>query len=220
MAACFRPRILTAFALNKPLTNVVESGFGPSLAGRAVFRHHRPRFVFDSSSIPHRLGGETRVTTGLMLRFHLSAVSLSLAFVVGSAAGPALATDQTAQVEPEPADAAVAPEPPARDYLVYFDFDETEIGPDAANVLDRVAQGVFSVGSSSVTLIGHADTAGPANYNQWLSERRAFAVREYLLGKGLAADMVVKGRGEEDPRVRTPDGVKEQENRRVEIQIN
>lgn len=144
---------------------------------------------------------------------------------MASAAGPALATDQTAQVETEPADGAVAdgavaPEPPARDYLVYFDFDKTEIRPDAASVLNRVAQGIFSVGSSSVTLIGHADTAGPASYNQWLSERRAFAVREYLLGKGIATDMIAKGRGEEDPRVSTPDGVKEQENRRVEIQIN
>lgn len=139
---------------------------------------------------------------------------------MASAVGPAFADARTAQLDTEPADGAVAPEPPARDYLVYFDFDEAEIRPDAAGVLDRVSQGVFSVGSSSVTLIGHADTAGPANYNQWLSERRAFAVREYLLGKGIATDMIAKGRGEEDPRVSTPDGVKEQENRRVEIQIN
>ena len=156
-----------------------------------------------------------------MPRFRFYALSLSLlAFIVSLAAAPAFGSEQTAQTDTEPAEGIVAPEPPARDYLVYFDFGEAEIRPDAASVLDRVAQGVFSVGSSSVTLTGHADTAGPANYNQWLSERRAFAAREYLLGKGIAADVVAKGRGEDDPRVSTPDGVEEQENRRVEIQIN
>ena len=117
-------------------------------------------------------------------------------------------------------DEAPAAEPPARDYLVFFDFDKTDIGPDAASILDRAAQGIFAIGSSNVTLVGHADTSGPARYNQWLSERRAFAVRQYLLGKGIAADVITKGRGEEDPRVDTNDGVEEQENRRVEIRIN
>ena len=131
---------------------------------------------------------------------------------------------ETAQVATESADdlgpEAPAAEPPARDYLVFFDFDKTDIGPDAASILDRAAQGIFAIGSSNVTLVGHADTSGPARYNQWLSERRAFAVRQYLLGKGIAADVITKGRGEEDPRVDTNDGVEEQENRRVEIRIN
>ncbi len=131
---------------------------------------------------------------------------------------------ETAQVASESADElgneAPAAEPPARDYLVFFDFDKADIGPDAASILDRAAQAIFAIGSSNVTLVGHADTSGPARYNQWLSERRAFAVRQYLLGKGIAADVITKGRGEEDPRVDTNDGVEEQENRRVEIQIN
>ncbi len=133
-----------------------------------------------------------------------------------------IATESADETADETANEAAAPaaEPPARDYLVFFDFDKTEIRPDAASILDRVAQGVFAIGSSNVTLVGHADTSGPARYNQWLSERRAFAVRQYLLGKGIAADVITKGRGEEDPRVDTNDGVEEQENRRVEIQIN
>lgn len=161
-----------------------------------------------------------RLTIAIMLRVHIYAVALSLAVVADPAAGLAFGLEQRAQTDTAPADGPVAPEPPARDYLVYFDFDQAEIRPDAASVLDLVAQGVFSAGSGRVTLTGHADTAGPADYNQWLSERRAFAVRKYLLGKGIAANVVVKGRGEDDPRVSTPDGVAEQENRRVEIQIN
>jgi len=153
-------------------------------------------------------------------------VSLAVCLSFGFAGADAFPTDPgkivTAQAASDAADESAAPaaEPPARDYLVFFDFDKTEVRPDAASVLDRVAQGVFEVGSSNVSLVGHADTSGPDAYNQWLSERRAFAVRDYLLAKGIAAQVIAKGRGEEDPRVMTNDGVEEQENRRVEIRIN
>ena len=160
---------------------------------------------------------------GLSLSLLVSlAVCLSFGFAVAGAVATGSDMIETAQAASESADELAAPaaEPPARDYLVFFDFDQTEIRPDAASVLDRVAQGVFEVGSSNVSLVGHADTFGTATYNQWLSERRAFAVRVYLLSKGIAADVITKGRGEEDPRVVTNDGVEEQENRRVEIRIN
>ncbi len=147
-------------------------------------------------------------------------LALAVFLSLGLAAG--VVSVATAQAAGSAQDEAPPPaaEPPARDYLVYFNFDSAEIRPDAASILDRVAQNVFNIGSSSITLVGHADTAGPEAYNQWLSERRAFAVREYLLDKGIATQVVAKGRGEEDPRVATKDGVEEQENRRVEIQIN
>ena len=109
---------------------------------------------------------------------------------------------------------------PARDYLVFFDFDKTDIRADSASILDRVMQAIGELGSSSVTLVGHADRAGPSDYNQGLSERRAAAVRNYLLGKGTTAGISPSGQGEEDPRVATPDGMQEQENRRVEIRID
>ncbi|MDX1575708.1 MAG: OmpA family protein [Kiloniellales bacterium] len=159
-----------------------------------------------------------------MLRFLFLALAICLVpgFADGSAFAAGSGLVETAQTgsEGEHDQAAPAAEPPARDYLVSFDFDSAEIRPDAASILDRVSQGVFNIGSSNVTLVGHADTSGPDAYNQWLSERRAFAVRKYLIGKGIAAQMIAKGRGEQDPRVVTKDGVEEQENRRVEIQIN
>lgn len=153
------------------------------------------------------------------------AVCLALGFAAGGAFAAGSAMVETAQAASDSSDepaaqATPAAEPPARDYLVYFDFDSAEIRPDAASILDRVAQGIFNIGSSNVSLVGHADTSGPDAYNQWLSEQRAFAVRQYLLGKGIAAEMIAKGRGEEDPRVVTKDGVEEQENRRVEIRID
>ncbi len=120
--------------------------------------------------------------------------------------------------EPEP---MPAPEPIARDYLVYFNFDQFAIRPDTASILDRVALAIVELDASSVSLIGHTDTAGPAAYNQKLSVERALAVKDYLEARGIpAAVLTTSGKGETDPRVPTPDGVREQENRRVEIRIN
>ncbi len=137
----------------------------------------------------------------------------------------ALAKVQDAIAEPEPEPMAEeapppAPEPPARDYLVYFDFDMTAIRPDAASILDRVVEAMAALGSHSLSLTGHADRAGPAAYNQTLSVNRALAVRDYLATKGITTGVTTSGKGETDPRVPTPDGVREQENRRVEIRIN
>ena len=136
----------------------------------------------------------------------------------------AFARLQDAMAEPEPEPAAEipphAPEPAARDYLVYFDFDKSNIRADAASILDRVVAAVASLGSNSISLTGHADTAGPADYNQSLSVERALSVSEYLKGRDITAGIATSGMGETDPRVPTPDGVKEQENRRVEIRIN
>lgn len=119
---------------------------------------------------------------------------------------------------PEPA--PVPPEPPARDYLVFFDFDKTDVRADSAAILNRVVEAMAELDSNSVTLTGHADRAGDADYNQGLSERRAASVRDYLAGEGITTGISTSGKGETDPRVPTPDGVSEQENRRVEIRIN
>jgi OOP family OmpA-OmpF porin len=134
----------------------------------------------------------------------------------------ALARVQEAIAEPEPMAEAPppAPEPPARDYLVYFDFDKTDIRTDAASILDRVAEAVVELGSGEVSLTGYTDTAGPDEYNQTLSVKRAVSVRAYLEGLGLTVTMSTSGKGEHDLRVPTPDGVEEQENRRVEVRIN
>jgi OOP family OmpA-OmpF porin len=135
-----------------------------------------------------------------------------------------------AQLAPPPPAPQPMPAPPARDFLVFFDFDSTEIRPDSATILDDVLEAFAAARTqalpreieTTITLVGHADRSGPDAYNQGLSERRANAVRDYLVTQGNLnpSDITTSGRGETDPRVPTPDGVREQENRRVEIQIN
>ncbi len=136
----------------------------------------------------------------------------------------ALARVQAALEEPEPAveepPPPPPPEPPARDYLVFFDFDKTDIRAHDATILDRVVQAMSELESRSVTLTGHTDRAGPAEYNQGLSDRRAFAVRDYLMSKGITSGISTSGKGETDPRIPTPDDWREAENRRVEIRIS
>ncbi|MCR9178125.1 MAG: OmpA family protein [Alphaproteobacteria bacterium] len=111
-------------------------------------------------------------------------------------------------------------EPLARDYLVFFDFDSTSIRSDTAQILNQVIEAFKALNASGMTLTGHTDRAGSSDYNQALSVGRAISVEDYLTNQGIpASDLTTAGRGESDPRVSTPDGVREQENRRVEINI-
>lgn len=110
--------------------------------------------------------------------------------------------------------AAVTPGP----FLVFFDWDKSLITADAAAILDRAAEQFAATGQANVALAGHADTSGAADYNVRLSQRRADAVKAYLAGKGVPeAAMVTEAFGETRLLVETADGVREPQNRRVEI---
>lgn len=103
-------------------------------------------------------------------------------------------------------------------YLVFFDFDKYDINTGAAAVLDSVAQEVRSRNLSGLHVVGHADRAGSNSYNMRLGTRRANAIKDALAARGVSADMITtESRGEENPLVDTPDGVREPSNRRGEI---
>ena len=119
---------------------------------------------------------------------------------------------------PMPA-AAPAPAPAmARTFLVFFDFDKSNLTPDARRVIDAAAQSYKATGSARIDVSGYTDLAGTQAYNLRLSQRRADAVAGYLEKQGVPKNaMDVKWFGKEHPRVPTPDGVREPQNRRVEI---
>jgi outer membrane protein OmpA-like peptidoglycan-associated protein len=109
--------------------------------------------------------------------------------------------------------------PPAV-YIVLFDYDSTKINPAGEAVLNQVISDMTESGATSVSVTGHTDRAGTAEYNFAKSQRMADTVREYMITHGVSADAITtQWKGESENAVPTEDGVKEQANRRVEIII-
>jgi outer membrane protein OmpA-like peptidoglycan-associated protein len=127
-----------------------------------------------------------------------------------------------AMPQPVPVTPVAAPAPPPpmaeRKYLVFFDFDKSSLTAAGARIVEDAASTFKTTGAAKVDLTGYTDLAGTQAYNLKLSERRAETVRNYLVKLGVPADEIgVSWRGKENPRVPTPDGVREPQNRRVEI---
>jgi OOP family OmpA-OmpF porin len=119
---------------------------------------------------------------------------------------------------PPPAPPAPPPPPTHQVYLVFFDWDKYNITPEGQQIIQLAANQYHSGGHVTLQVTGYTDTSGSRGYNQRLSERRANAVAAALERLGVPrSDMVVAGRGQNDLRVPTPDGVREPQNRRVEI---
>ncbi len=103
---------------------------------------------------------------------------------------------------------------------VSFDFDSAAIKPAFRPSLDKLADVLKRYRKTIVYVVGHTDSTGPADYNQRLSERRARAVADYLVSRGVsAARLRTEGRGESDPRASNATEAGRQLNRRVELFI-
>jgi OOP family OmpA-OmpF porin len=117
---------------------------------------------------------------------------------------------------PPPAPAPVA----APSYMVFFDWDRSDLSAQALSTIRQAAGAFKTKGNARITATGHADKSGPENYNMALSLRRANAVKDALVREGVPATAIaVVGRGESQPLVPTADGVREPQNRRVEIVV-
>jgi peptidoglycan-associated lipoprotein len=83
---------------------------------------------------------------------------------------------------------------------VHFDFDRSTLRPEAIRVLDAAVMTLQANAMLNVTIEGHTDSVGTAEYNLSLGERRANAVRDYLLSRGIAAGRLrTVSYGEERP---------------------
>lgn len=101
--------------------------------------------------------------------------------------------------------------------LVFFDWGKSELSGDAKAALDKVTEN-YRKTPRPMTVDGHSDRSGPSGSNLASSRRRAKIARDYLAGKGIPADaMTVRAYGETWPIISTADGVREVQNRRVEI---
>jgi len=101
---------------------------------------------------------------------------------------------------------------------VSFDFDSAQIKHGFAASLDKLADILKKYDKTVVHVVGHTDSVGSDSYNQQLSERRARAVAEYLIARGVdPARVHIEGRGEREPRATNATEAGRQLNRRVEI---
>jgi OOP family OmpA-OmpF porin len=123
---------------------------------------------------------------------------------------------------PEPQTRTVIGEELARTIL-YFEFDKADITQSAQTQIDGFVEDMKGRGLQNVAIVleGHADRAGPNDYNETLSQRRADEVREALMREGIQIldldEVKTAAQGETRPAVPTPDGVPAQANRRVEV---
>lgn len=106
-------------------------------------------------------------------------------------------------------------------YLVFFNWDSSQLGSGALNVLDAVAEEVAKNPPASINVTGHTDTSGSTAYNERLAVKRANKVRDALIERGVPAGLITaNAMGESDLLVATPDNVREPANRRVNISFN
>ncbi|MDB5380998.1 MAG: hypothetical protein JWO26_630 [Rhodospirillales bacterium] len=114
----------------------------------------------------------------------------------------------------------VTPPPPAtaRTYIVFFDWNRADLTERARQIIGEAASASTSVASTRIEVVGHADRSGTPAYNQGLSQRRANTVAAELVRRGVNREAIaISAFGETRPLVPTADGVREPQNRRVEI---
>jgi iron complex outermembrane receptor protein len=126
--------------------------------------------------------------------------------------------------EPEAAPAAYtpppaqAPAPAPRSYLVFFDFNKSDLTGQAQQIVDQAAANAGPAKVTQLTVTGHTDTVGSDAYNMRLSRRRAESVAARLEKDGIASSEIeIVAKGKRDLLVPTADGVREPQNRRVQI---
>jgi outer membrane protein OmpA-like peptidoglycan-associated protein len=104
-------------------------------------------------------------------------------------------------------------------YVLEFGYNKTWVNKDSRAVLDRVLTG-WKCRYANIWLFGHTDTAGKEDTNVDLSDERAKAVRDYLLGAGVVASRIgVVAKGENSPLVATANNVRLRSNRAVVVLV-
>jgi outer membrane protein OmpA-like peptidoglycan-associated protein len=119
-----------------------------------------------------------------------------------------------------PAPTAVPAPAPARSYLVFFDWDRSDLTERARSIVKEAADNSTRVQVTRIEVNGYTDTSGTPQYNQGLSIRRAQAVAGELVRDGVPKNAInIQGFGDTHLLVSTGPGVREPQNRRVEIII-
>jgi OmpA-OmpF porin, OOP family len=140
------------------------------------------------------------------------------------APAPPAAPAPEPQAAPAPAAPAPAPKPVAEKVTIaadaLFDFDKATVRSDAQARLDDLVAKAKGVSLEVIIVVGHTDSVGSDAYNMKLSQRRAAAVKDYLVKHGVAANRVyTEGKGERSPVADNKTKEGRQKNRRSEIEM-
>ncbi len=117
---------------------------------------------------------------------------------------------------PQPEAVPCSPGP----FIVFFEWNKSDVTPEAASILDNAITQYQSCGNARVMVAGFTDTSGTPKYNMGLSQRRADAVKAYMTSRSIPDGSITTeafGEDRDHLRVQTADGVREVQNRRVEI---
>ncbi|MBT5239957.1 MAG: OmpA family protein [Rhodospirillaceae bacterium] len=129
----------------------------------------------------------------------------------------------TPVAQPAPAPRPPAPAPAPRlpeKFIVFFDWDKSNLTTTAQQIVNDAQAYANREGAVRIAATGHADRSGSTAYNLGLSERRAQAVRAELIRLGIPTnEIAIMWKGESENLAATNDGVREPQNRRVEIVI-
>lgn len=183
----------------------------PGLAVTAEYRFFATvtdrKFGGSVSGSTGKTGGSLKVDP---MYNHSLLVGLRYAFGVAPA--------PVASAAPAPAPVAVPASQPARSYLVFFDWDKADLTARAQQIIAEAAANSTRVASTRIDVAGHADKSGTPAYNQGLSLRRANNVAAELVRLGVPRSAIsISAFGDTKPLVPTAAGVREPQNRRVEI---
>ena len=120
-----------------------------------------------------------------------------------------------------PAPAMAAATPSQLQFIALFDFDSSNYAPGNQTVVREALDAALAYPNAALQIVGHADRSGSVAYNQTLSERRANRVIEELVSGGVDPVRISgEAVGETQPLVPTADGVREEGNRAVVINLN
>lgn len=103
---------------------------------------------------------------------------------------------------------------------ILFGFDSSDLSAEARNNLDKMVTVFQTYPDTNIEVQGHTDSKGSESYNQRLSKRRASAVTNYLMGKGIPSSrLTIVGYGENAPKYSNETEEGRAKNRRVEFMI-
>ncbi|HYD26882.1 OmpA family protein, partial [Brevundimonas sp.] len=158
-------------------------------------------------------------------RYEDSSVSLGLRYSFGPEpveyVPPPTPPVVTPPAPPTPPTPTPPPAPVRREFVVYFDWDRSDLTAEAQSVVTQAANYAKSGRPTRILIVGHADTSGSAAYNVGLSNRRARTVADAMVAQGVNGGVIsLDGKGETQLARPTADGVREPLNRRATIGIN